>query len=141
MKTVLLAIALLVGFGTHSQIQAHTATQEQNANKLAILWTSGDPDVAIKMVMMYAYNMKKAKQWDEMTFIIWGPSSKLAANYEPIQEYLKKMKAEGIKIEACQACADSYGVSDKLREQGIDVKFMGVPLTNYIKQGWKTMTF
>jgi hypothetical protein len=118
-----------------------THVKEDNSKKLAILWTSGDPEVAIKMVMMYAYNIQKAKKWDDMVFIIWGPSSKLAANNSKIQEYLKKMKNIGIRLEACKACSDSYGVSEKLSNLGIDVKYMGIPLTKYIQSGWKTITF
>ena len=38
-------------------------------------------------------------------------------------------------------CADSYGVSDELRKMGIDVKPMGKPLTEMLKQGWKVLTF
>lgn len=143
MKRVILLILILLGSGTQNFAKANAPDQttQDNSNKLAILWTSADPEVAIKMVMMYAYNIQKAKQWDEICFIIWGPSSKLAANNKEIKAYLAKMKKEGIKLKACKACSDSYGVSDKLQEQGIEVKFMGMPLTNYLKSGWKTLTF
>ena len=33
--------------------------------KLVILWTSGDREVALKMVFMYTYNAKKYGWWDE----------------------------------------------------------------------------
>ena len=42
------------------------------------------------------------------------------------------MKADGLVLEACIVCADSYGVTDRLRESGIDVKPMGKPLTDTI---------
>lgn len=114
---------------------------ELNNSKLAVLWTSGDKDVAIKMVFMYTYNAKKAGWWDEVNFIIWGPSSKLLSEDTELQEYLLKMKKEGINIFACKACADMYGVSSKLEELGIDVKYMGKPLTNYLKSDYKVITF
>jgi len=38
-------------------------------------------------------------------------------------------------------CADSYGVSERLRELGLKVKAMGSPLTDMLKQGWKVLTF
>jgi tryptophan synthase alpha subunit len=58
---------------------------ENNTSKLAVLWTSGDPDVAEKMAFMYTYNAKK-------------------------------------------------------QDLGIDVKGMGVPLSNYLKDGWKVLS-
>jgi hypothetical protein len=44
-------------------------------------------------------------------------------------------------VQACVACADMYGVADKLREIGIDVKPMGKPLSEMLKGDWKVLTF
>jgi hypothetical protein len=43
------------------------------------------------------------------------------------------MIADGVVIEACKACSDSYGVSDQLSALGIDVKYMGTPLTEMLQ--------
>ena len=52
------------------------------------------------------------------------------------------MKEAGVELFACKACADNYGVSDKLAGLGIDVKYMGMPLTEILKKSdWKTITF
>ncbi|MBW6458234.1 MAG: DsrE family protein [FCB group bacterium] len=111
------------------------------SDTLCILWTSGDPEVAIKMVFMYANAAKQYKWFDEVELIIWGPSSKLTSKNKDIQDYIGKMLKNGIKIEACKACADSYGVSDKLKSLGIDVKYMGQPLTGILRSNKKLMTF
>ncbi len=111
------------------------------SEKLVVVWTSGDIEVAEKMVFMYVYNAKKAKWFDEVTFIVWGPSAKLLSENEKLQNNLAKMQEIGIKTEACIACARMYEVDDKLKELGIDVKGMGVPLSDYIKQGYKVITF
>lgn len=113
-------------------------TMEQ---KLAVVWTSGDRDVALKMVFMYTYNAKKNAWWDEVNLIIWGPSSKLLSEDEELQSYIGKMQKEGISIFACKACADMYDVSPKLKELGINVKFMGEPLTEYLQKDYKVITF
>ena len=42
---------------------------------------------------------------------------------------------------ACRACADSYDVAPQLRALGVDVKYMGRPLTDMLKGGWKVLTF
>jgi len=93
------------------------------------------------MVFMYVYNAKRAKWFDEVTFIIWGPSAKLLSENEKLQKSLAKMQEIGIKTEACVACARMYEVDDDLKELGVDVKGMGVPLSNYLKKGYKIMTF
>lgn len=115
--------------------------ETENTDKLVVLWTSGDPEVAKKMVFMYVYNAKKAGWWEEVTFIIWGPSSRLLAEDEELQGRLQDMKETGINLEACKACADQYGVSGKLEDLGVDVKYMGEPLTKYIKQNYHVITF
>ena len=111
-----------------------------NSNKLAVLWTSGDPDVAEKMVFMYAFNSKHNGWFDEVVLIIWGPSAKLAVENAMIKDYIKKMQEAGVKTEACLHCAKMYGVDEKLAEMGVDVKGMGVPLSQYLKSGWKTLS-
>ena len=78
---------------------------EDSKNKLAVLWTSSDPEVAEKMAFMYTYNAKTQGWFDEVVLIIWGPSAKLAAENEMIQEYIKKMQKPGVKTEACLYCA------------------------------------
>lgn len=116
---------------------------EMNDQKdtLAILWTSGDLDVALKMVFMYAKGAIKNKWWNSINLIIWGPSSKLTSENQTIQNEIKEMQKLGIVIEACKACADQYGVLDKLEELGITVKYMGEPLTDFLKSNAKVVTF
>ena len=116
-------------------------SQNNNSERVIILWTSGDKEVALNMVLMYTLNAKKREWWKEVTLIIWGPSSNLSAKDKEIQEYIAQMREVGVKIEACKTCADIYGVSDKLEDLGIEVKLMGMPLTDYLKEGFKVMTF
>jgi hypothetical protein len=106
-----------------------------NAEKLVVLWTSGDKDMAVRMVFMYTKNSMARGWWNDIVLIIWGPSAHLLSTDQELQEYMKEMMDLGVVVEACVTCADMYGVSDKLRAMGIDVKKMGVPLTEYIKEG------
>jgi len=123
-------------------VQAFAKTDSKmkdNSNKLAVLWTSGDPEVAEKMGFMYTYNAKKQGWFDDVVLIIWGPSAKLLSENKMLQDYVKKMMEAGVVVEACTACARMYGVQDDLAEMGIDVKGMGIPLSNYLKEGWSTL--
>jgi hypothetical protein len=110
-------------------------------DKLVIVWTTGDRDVALNMVFMYAFAAPKYDWWQDITFVVWGPSEKLLAEDIELQEYLKKMTEIGITVKACKACSDIYGVSEKLEACGVNVKYMGGELTNFIKEGRHVITF
>ena len=111
------------------------------SERLVVLWTSGDRDVAMNMVFMYTLNAKLAGWWKDVTFIIWGPSARLLTEDAGLQAELAKMMKAGIVLETCIACAERYGVTGRLRELGVDVKGMGKPLTEYIKEGRTVLTF
>jgi len=109
-------------------------------DRLVILWTSGDREAALNMVFMYALHSKLKGWWREVNLIVWGPSSKLLAGDVELQEYLKKLGECGIKLEACKACSDIYNVSEKLMELGIEVKYMGEPFTQLLKDGYRVIS-
>jgi hypothetical protein len=115
--------------------------KEISNSRLAVIWSSGDPDVAHRVCFMYTDNAKKQKWFEEVTLIVWGPSARLLAGDKDLQAKVRTMIANGVKLQACLACADSYGVSEQLRQMGIDVKYMGKPLTDLIRQGWHILTF
>ena len=115
-------------------------TEMNEEDKLVVVWTSGDKEVALKMVFMYTYNAKKQAWWDDVTLLVWGPSSKLLSQDKELQDYVKKMIDSGIHVMACKACADQYGVADKLKELGVTVKYAGQDLTKFIKER-KVVTF
>ena len=117
-------------------------TVSASPDNLTVLWTSGDPYVAHKVCFMYTHNAKKQNWFDRVQLIIWGPSAKLLSEDTSLQAYVKQMIADGIELKACKACADSYGVSDDLAALGIEVKYMGKPLTEFLKSpDWATLTF
>ncbi len=86
------------------------------------------------MAFMYAFNSKRFKWgWKNVTLVVWGSSSKLLAEDKELQEYLSRLKEAGVKLLACKKCSDMYGVSDALRRLGLEVKYMGKPLTDYLR--------
>jgi hypothetical protein len=113
----------------------------KDKDKLVIVWTSGDRDIALKMVFMYTLNSRLKGWWEDITFIIWGPSAYLVSHDYELQEYLQSIKEQGVRIEACITCANMYGVAQDLLEMGVDVKAMGPFLTQYIKEGRNILTF
>ncbi len=109
-------------------------TEIANEDKLVVVWTSGDKEVAMKMVFMYTYNAQKYKWWKDITLLVWGPSAKLLSTDTDLQDYVQTMLDSGIHVLACKGCADQYGVSEKLEEVGVTVRYTGVDLTNFIKE-------
>ncbi|WP_068472002.1 DsrE family protein [Saccharicrinis aurantiacus] len=109
-------------------------------DKLNILWTTTNRDTISKMIVMYASNAIINAWWKEVNVIIWGASAQLVGeNSEVQQEVLDMMKA-GVHVEACQACAEQFGVAEKIKALGVDVLYMGEPLTQYLKNDEKVLT-
>ena len=103
-------------------------------DELVVIWTSGDREVALKMAFMYTFNCKRFEWgWKDVTLVVWGPSAKLLAEDKELQEHIVDMKEKGVKLFACKKCSDMYNVSGDLKRLGIEVKYMGKPLTDYLR--------
>ena len=115
---------------------APTGAQEEGAEptgKLMVVWTSGDPDVADKVCLMYAHAAKAYGWFAEVTLVVWGPSQRLLVGDPTIQAKVKAMQEDGVVVEACVACARKLELVEELEALDIDVKGMGVPLTEALK--------
>jgi hypothetical protein len=135
---LLMAGAFALGATRHA---SEGSVQTDDTSRLGVVWTSGDRDVALKMVFMYTLNAKSRDWFDEVRLVVWGPSAKLLSEDEELQTVVGEMRDAGVELVACKACADSYGVSEQLAELGVEVKYMGQPLTDMLKRDWETVTF
>ena len=120
---------------------SHAAQDVHPPSQLCVVWSSGDPGVAKNVCFMYTLNAKKRGWIDVVHLVVWGPSAKLLVENEELQKEVKAMQEAGVVVEACVACANNYGVADELRALDIDVKGMGVPLSDRLKGPWKVLTF
>ena len=107
---------------------------EVRVSELNVLWTTGDPITSETMIMLYTINAKKRNWYQNVNIIIWGASAKLVAENSKIQELVKEALSNGVKIEACLHCANQLNVTEKLRELGVELDFMGLQLSNIIKE-------
>jgi len=117
------------------------AAQNEPDPQLCVVWSSGDPGVAKNVCFMYTHAAKRNGWFGTVHLVIWGPSARLLAENEELQAAIKAMQKSGVVVEACVACANNYGVADELRALDIDVKGMGVPLSDRLKGPWKVLTF
>ena len=113
---------------------------EENRDKLLIVWTSGDIEVADKMALMYSGVMMERKYWDEAILMVWGASVKLLANNPRLKEKIAKIAASGVQVCACVACVDEYGVRGEYEAMGIEIVHTGITMTECLKDGWRSIT-
>lgn len=139
---LLAVVAVTAGVGILLPGSPDGRAAEAEPERLTIVWTSGDPEVAHRMVLMYAHAARTAGWFDEVRLIVWGPSSRLLAADKDLQAKFQKMQDDGVILQACVVCADSYGVTETLRNLGLEVKGMGRPLSDLVKDpGMHVLTF
>jgi len=145
MKTKIIVIMiLLIGMSMGLEAKENKKGEGQQmeipaSEKLVVLWTSGDKEVAEKMVLMYTINSKRFDWWKDITLVVWGPSQKVLVENKDIQDYVKKIQEQGTAVKACKGCSDKYGISDQLEKLDVEVKYMG-EITDYIKEGRHVLT-
>ena len=61
-------------------------------NKLLIVWSTAEIEVAKKMVLLYSSVILPRGYWDQAHLMIWGPSANLLAENEVLQEMVSKIK-------------------------------------------------
>ena len=62
---------------------------------LVVLWSSGDREVATRMVFMYTLNAKRKGWWHDVALIVWGPSAKLLTEDRELQERIEEIRQAG----------------------------------------------
>jgi len=141
MKFKLLLLLLVFTSGSAKLLNAQETSLNTPSDTLVVLWSSGDPEVAEKACLMYTGAAKKFGWFKEVILIVWGPSEKLLAENSKRKDKIATMKKDGVIVEACIACSNMYGVTDELKVCEVDVKGMGIPLSRYLKRGYKIISF
>lgn len=132
-RIALLCIVALLATGIGITEETAPPADPTPAGKLMVVWTSADPDVADKVCLMYAHAAKRFGWFAEVTLVVWGPSQRLLAGDPSIQAKVKAMQNDGVVVEACVACATELGLVERIAALGIEVKPMGLPLTEALK--------
>jgi hypothetical protein len=102
-------------------------------NELAVLWTSADPDVAHRVGLMYCHAAKRFGWFERVRLIVWGPSQRTLVGDKDLKAKVKQMQEDGVVLEACIACANTFGIAENLQAIGFEVKPMGEPLSQMLK--------
>jgi len=111
------------------------------ADKVFVILSSGDREVALEVGLVYPLNATKKGWMDEVKVILFGPSQKVAANDMEVQGRVKDLLGEGVEVLACKWCADRMGITEKLEATGVKVVYVGSVISDLLKEGWVSLTF
>lgn len=114
--------------------------KQHSKSHLYVLWTNDNPVTADKMVFMYTINSLLHDWWEQVTLIVWGATAQLVSENAMIQERIREAQDAGVQVVACRACADQLGVTEQLEALGIEVVYMGQPLTEILKNDEALLT-
>lgn len=110
-------------------------------NKLLIVWSTEEVEVAKKMVLLYGSVILPRGYWDTAHLMVWGPSARVLAENADLQQMLKTVQQSGVETSVCVVCSDEYGVSDTLASLGVKPIHTGELLTEALQDDWKVITF
>lgn len=105
-----------------------------------ILWTTDNKETSLNMVCLYAHNAKKLGWMKDVTILVWGASQTLIDTDKEMQEKVKAMIEDGVKVIACQKCAENLGVKDTLQSCNMDIFYTGEFLSDWITSGDNIIT-
>ena len=68
-------------------------------NKLLIVWSTEEIEVAKKMVLLYGSVILPRAYWDEAHLMIWGPSARVLAENRELQQMLKASQFNVLSVD------------------------------------------
>ncbi|MFH1033004.1 MAG: DsrE family protein [Pseudomonadota bacterium] len=116
------------------------APQAAPPQALLIIWVSRDREAALNMAFMYAKNSLLKGWWPRVRLVVWGPSAELLVADQGLREELAELAKAGVELQACRACADRYRVSAQLEALGLEVIYVGQPVSQCLQEGWAVLT-
>ena len=114
--------------------------QSKDPSKLLILWTTAEKETALHMVFLYGINCKKKNWWNEVTLLVWGAATRLAAEDADVQAQIATALEYGVRVIGCKRCAENLEVVETLEKLGVELFYTGEYLTEWIQSGNKMLT-
>lgn len=123
--TFILAILLFPALSSMAQNStpqhALAATDKEHATEVDLLWTDEDRDVFTESIVPYSHRYLDGKSGKELNLIIWGPAIKVLAENDQLQNKLASMIDKGLTVKTSQFLTDQYGVTEQLKQIGVEV--------------------
>ncbi len=86
--------------------------------------------------LMYATNACKYSWFTDVQVVFFGPAEGLLLEDEDLQVMLHDFQELAEPVAACKFLADRDGQSEGLTALGVQVKYVGSLVSDYIKQGY-----
>ena len=109
-------------------------------DKVLVILSSGEAEKA-RTGAMYAVNAVKQGWMEKVELYLFGPAQNLLIHDEPLQQFVNEFRALEGKPVACKFLADRDGISDKTADLGIDIEYVGAPISDLIKEGYIPMVW
>ena len=109
-------------------------------DKLAVLWKTDNKTDIEEMVIPYILGSMKNGWWDTVDVIIWGASQKIVSEDPEVRKHVEAMIRAGVNVHACKKCSDDLCLTDPLKATGVDVRYTGVMLTEFLKGDTEVIT-
>ena len=109
------------------------------ASKVVVILSTGEKEKAFTG-MMYALNAQKNKWLDEVKVIFFGPFEDLLCRDAEVAEFASQLLTYETPI-ACKRLSDTAGISERLKELGYQVEYVGTIISDLIKNGYVPMVF
>jgi hypothetical protein len=103
------------------------------ADKLMILATNENFHTIDKMILMYAYNAKRLKWYDDITILFWGGSFQTVTSHPTLEKKISDCIKEGVKVKGCRACCELMNLDTQAENMGIKLFYAGEYLSECMK--------
>ena len=109
------------------------------SSKVLIILSTGEKEKALSGIL-YARNSQKNKWLDDVKVVFFGPFESLVCDDEEVAEEAAQLLDYQTPV-ACKYLSDHSGKSDKLKEIGFEVEYVGSMVSNFIKDGYTPMVW
>ncbi|MBE0567918.1 MAG: hypothetical protein IH621_18335 [Krumholzibacteria bacterium] len=90
---------------------------------------------------MYALNAMKHGWLADVKLVLFGPAELLFLDDPEFQDLVIQFMHVAKTPLACRYLSDRQGSSERLRDLGLDVQFVGAPISEAIREGYLPMVW
>lgn len=129
-------------------LRAHGLIEEDDSlsSEILVIISSGDADKALTG-MMYAYNAMNNGWMDKVKVVFFGPAQKLLTEHPGMQQMARQIvdvtqaQDKDLAPTACKFISDRDKTSNAIASLGVHVEYVGLIISEFIKQGFTPLVF
>jgi len=110
------------------------------SDKVIVIISTGEAGKA-HVGAMYALNALKHGWLADVKLILFGPAEHLFIEDEEFQDLVRQFMDLAKTPIACKYLSDRDGTSERLSDLGVDVQYVGAPISEAIREGYVPMVW